>query len=82
MLSFLKAFWCIVSCSIPVYQFLCISSICFQGLLHLRDIDLSYNDITDVEDFPYKLGAISSLNLAGNRLRDVKGTSVDGIRFF
>ena len=27
-----------------------------------------------MEDFPYKLGAVTTLNLAGNRLRDVKGT--------
>ena len=44
-----------------------------QSFLYLRDLDLSYNEITDVEDFPYKLGAITTLNLSGNRLRDVRG---------
>ena len=48
-------------------------SLPFQGFLYLRDLDLSYNELSDVEDFPFKLGAISVLNLAGNRLRDVKG---------
>ena len=44
-----------------------------QSFLYLHDLDLSYNEITDVEDFPYKLGAITTLNLSGNRLRDVRG---------
>jgi len=44
-----------------------------EGFLYLRELDLSYNEIADVEDFPYKLGAITTLNLAGNHLRDVKG---------
>ncbi len=44
-----------------------------QAFLYLRELDLSYNNITDVEDFPYKLGNITMLNLAGNHLKDVKG---------
>ena len=34
-----------------------------------------------MEDFPFKLGAITTLNVAGNHLRDVKGT-LDGKCFY
>ena len=47
-----------------------------QGLLHLRHLDLSYNEITDVEDLPTKVGGITSLNIAGNHLKDVKGKNL------
>jgi len=44
-----------------------------QWLSHMVYLDLSYNCIEELEALHSKLGNLKTLNLAGNKLRHLKG---------
>lgn len=45
-----------------------------QWLSHMTYLDMSYNDIEELEALHSKLGNLKTLKLAGNRLHSLQGT--------
>ena len=57
------------TCVTEILNSLC----CSQELTFLTEWDLSYNDLQDVQEFPFRLPSVSKLNVAGNGIQDIAG---------
>jgi Leucine-rich repeat (LRR) protein len=50
-----------------------------QWLSHMTYLDMSYNDIEELEALHSKLGNLKTLNLAGNRLHSLQGSHMTSL---
>ena len=44
-----------------------------QELTFLTELNLSYNEIRNLTEFPFRLPSVSKLNLAGNGIQNISG---------
>lgn len=44
-----------------------------QELTFLSELNLSYNELRHLSEFPYRIPSVSFLNLAGNGIQNIEG---------